>query len=241
MTDYSAMTVGQKLAKARALFLKSGISKSGKNMKLEFKYFELEDILKYAIPIFDRIGLINDMVITQEFATAKVYNADNMSAEPITFSIPFAQMDQIISKAGNMVTNSIQALGGSVTYLRRYLWMLILEVIEPDEIDSNISSEAEELPVKKPETKAPATPEKRAEAKKELTSSDGQASEDQILTLKKLCKALIAADENQEDFVNQIALKTDGFVNISSRICNELSSNIQEMIDSYEVTDGTAE
>ena len=174
--DYTEMSVGRKLAKARAMFLKAGTTKSGKNVKLEFKYFELEDILKYAIPIFDRVGLINDMSITLENASARIYNADNMNENPIMFEIPYGYMDQIVSKAGNVVTNNIQALGGSVTYLRRYLWMLILEVIEPDEIDPNFGYE-DEAPVKKSAPKPPATPEERAEAKKELTAEENATEE----------------------------------------------------------------
>ncbi len=36
--------VYQKLLKARSLFLKSEVQKTGKNMNLSFKYFELDDI-----------------------------------------------------------------------------------------------------------------------------------------------------------------------------------------------------
>lgn len=42
---YEAMNVRQKLAKARLYFLNQKVQKSGKNMHLEFKYFELEDIV----------------------------------------------------------------------------------------------------------------------------------------------------------------------------------------------------
>ena len=55
---YDDMTVMQKLAKARLYFLNQKIGKSGKNVLLEFKYFELEDIVPTAIRIFDRVGLV---------------------------------------------------------------------------------------------------------------------------------------------------------------------------------------
>ena len=38
---YESMNVKQKLAKARLYFLNKKVTKSGKNMNLEFKYFEL--------------------------------------------------------------------------------------------------------------------------------------------------------------------------------------------------------
>lgn len=46
---YEGMNVRQKLAKARLQFLNQKVKKSGKNMHLEFKYFELEDIVPPAI------------------------------------------------------------------------------------------------------------------------------------------------------------------------------------------------
>ena len=236
--DYTEMSVGRKLAKARAMFLRAGTSKSGKNVKLEFKYFELEDILKYAIPIFDRVGLINDMSITTERAMAKIFNADNMGEEPICFEIPYGYMDQIVSKAGNVVTNNIQALGGSVTYLRRYLWMMILEVIEPDEIDPNLGADEEEepVPMKKSKPKPPATVEERAEAKKELVK-EPEATEEQITELKSLCKELIAKDEKQEEFVNKIALKTDAFTNLTEAVCSQLIEKLKEILANYGTAD----
>ena len=54
---YESMNVRQKLAKARLYFLNQKVKKSGKNMHLEFKYFELEDIVPPAIRIFARVGL----------------------------------------------------------------------------------------------------------------------------------------------------------------------------------------
>ena len=54
---YEGMNVRQKLAKARLQFLNQKVKKSGKNMHLEFKYFELEDIVPPAIRIFARVGL----------------------------------------------------------------------------------------------------------------------------------------------------------------------------------------
>ena len=38
---YESMNVRQKLTKARLYFLNQKVKKSGKNMHLEFKYFEL--------------------------------------------------------------------------------------------------------------------------------------------------------------------------------------------------------
>ena len=83
---YEGMNVRQKLAKARLQFLNQKVKKSGKNMHLEFKYFELEDIVPPAIRIFARVGLTTDIDFTDENgAVMRVYNTDNSEEAPIEF------------------------------------------------------------------------------------------------------------------------------------------------------------
>lgn len=63
---YEGMNVRQKLAKARLQFLNQKVKKSGKNMHLEFKYFELRTLYLPAIRIFARVGLTTDIDFTDE-------------------------------------------------------------------------------------------------------------------------------------------------------------------------------
>lgn len=242
---YENMNVLQKLSKARLSFLNQKVSKSGKNMHLEFKYFELEDIVPPAIRIFARIGLVTFTNFDGEKATMTVLNADNMDEAGITFTVPYREVKPIVSNQGKEVTNPMQALGSSITYLRRYLWMMVLDITEPDDVDANLGNTtddddnefAEEIataPAPKKEKKIPATVTEREEAKKELTQTDSAASEEQIASLKTLCKTLMEKDETQEDFVQQIAMKTDGFTNITSSVCTTLYQNIKDMLTEYD-------
>lgn len=246
--NYETMNVRQKLAKARLYFLNQKVQKSGKNMHLEFKYFELEDIVPPAIRIFARVGLTTTTEFTETHAMMFVFNTDNMDEAPMIFSIPYREVKPIISNQGKEVTNPMQALGSSVTYLRRYLWQVVLDITEPDDIDANLGSDnftdddnnefAEEAAAAAPEKKerkkkAPATTSERQKAKEELTQADGNADEEQINTLKTLCKTLMEKDEDQEEFVQQIAMKTDGFTNIAASACTELCKNLSEIISQY--------
>lgn len=236
---YENMNVKQKLAKARLYFLNKKVSKSGKNMNLEFKYFELEDIVPVAIRIFARVGLTSNTVFDGQTASMTIYNADNPDEPGITFTAPYREVEQIISNKGKVVTNVMQALGSSITYLRRYLWMMALDITEPDDVDATLGSENYddddmETPAPAKSTpKPPATAQERAAAKEELTSTDGAASEKQIAELKAFCKELMEKDEAQEDFVQQIAMKTDGFTNITASACAELCKNLGEIIKQY--------
>lgn len=243
---YEGMNVRQKLAKARLYFLNQKVQKSGKNMHLEFKYFELEDIVPPAIRIFARVGLTTTIDFTDEGAVMKVYNVDNAEEAPMEFRVPYREVKPIISNQGKEVTNPMQALGSSITYLRRYLWMAVLDITEPDDINANLGTEEtqeeEEIPAPNPETAkkekkkksaAPATPKEREEAKKEMTNTDGQADELQIKALKEACKTLMDKDSDQEEFVQQIAMKTNGFTNVTRSACEQLVQNLGEMIAAY--------
>lgn len=249
---YETMNVRQKLAKARLYFLNQKVQKSGKNMHLEFKYFELEDIVPPAIRIFARVGLTTNIEFTDDKAVMSVFNADNIEEAPMTFTVPYREVKPIVSNQGKEVTNPMQALGSSITYLRRYLWMAVLDITEPDDVDANLGSDdniddnnefqeeaaaaeaaAPAKSEKKGKKKAPATAAERKQAKEELTSADGAASEEQIASLKSLCKELMDKDEAQEDFVQQIALKTDGFTNITASACTALCDNLSEIIAQY--------
>lgn len=246
---YEGMNVRQKLAKARLYFLNQKIKKSGKNMHLEFKYFELEDIVPTAIRIFARVGLTTNIEFTDDKAVMNLFNTDDVNEPPLAFTVPYREVKPIISNQGKEVTNPMQALGSSITYLRRYLWMTVLDITEPDDIDATLGSEDEdeteeaEIPAPNPETakaakkekkqKAPATATERKAAKENLTDTEGNADALQIAALKKVCKELLEKDESQEDFVQQIAMKTQGFTVVTRSACEQLIKNLGEMIESY--------
>lgn len=237
--DYSGMNVYRKLQIARNEFLSAGVKKTGKNISLEFKYFELEDIVPTATAIFNEIGLLTVMRFDQNQAVAKVFNCDDPEEDPIVFEAPFTQIAPILSNSGKAVTNEMQALGSSITYMRRYLWQLVLDIIEADEIDAKLGATPDDThaPAPKPR-KAPATTQERKEIKQELTDSDGQASELQITALKTALKKLLETDNEQESFVQSIAVKTESFTKITKDACEQLINGVNEMLAAYEPQEG---
>jgi hypothetical protein len=94
------MNVYQKLLKARATFLGANAKKSGKNMTLAFKYFELDDIVPIATKIFEDIGLISVVNFTADTATLTIVNTEN-GEESIAFTAPMVISEG--NKAGIMV------------------------------------------------------------------------------------------------------------------------------------------
>lgn len=224
----TAKNVRQKLIEARALFLAEHVKKSGKNMHLEFMYFELADIVPSAIRIFEKVGLVTVTNFAENAASMTVYDIDNMEDEGITFTCPYKEIAPIMSNKGKEVTNELQALGSSITYLRRYLYMMCLDIVEQDEIEAHLGENVSTTDSPK---KAPATPEERKEIKKELTSEN--ASAEDIESLKNYCKALLKVDPEQGEFVQTIAMKTDGFSRIPHSACLDLIEKIKDMLAQY--------
>ncbi len=221
--------VYQKLIKAREQFLNSDVSKTGKNMHLSFKYFELDDIVPTAIRIFATVGLIPIVNFTADTATMTIVNTDNPE-DSVAFIAPFNQIAPIVSNAGKQATNEMQALGSSITYMRRYLYMLALDICESDSIDANLGKqEAPTAPAEAP--KAPATPQQRQEVKENLTAPTDNATSLQIKGLKAVLKKLKDADPSKEELIAKIAVETQGFTVISKADCEAMIERITTMLE----------
>ena len=212
------VNVYNKLLTARVHFLESAVTKSGKNMHLAFKYFELDDIVPVATKIFDALGLISIVSFAEDIARLTIVNTDNPE-EMICFTAPLVQL------AENKGTNAVQAFGSTVTYYRRYLYMIALDICEPDEIDAGLKGSTA-APVTTP-TVTPTTPTPTA---KPLTNADGNASDIQITQLKDVLKKLKASDPTKEDMIHKIAIETKGFTEISKADCEALTVKIGEML-----------
>ena len=222
--------VYQKLIKAREQFLNSDVQKTGKNMHLSFKYFELDDIVPVATRIFSEVGLIAIVNFTSDTATMNIVNTDNPWDECIKFEAPFNQIAPIVSNTGKQATNEMQALGSSITYMRRYLYMIALDICESDSIDANAGKPVSTDPAPT-DSKAPATPQQRQEVKEELTAPADNATTLQIKGLKSVLKKLKDADPTKEEMIAQIAVQTKGFTEISKSDCETLITRITAMLE----------
>jgi hypothetical protein len=226
------MAVRSKLAQARLKFLEANAKKTGKNMNMQFMYFELSDIVPIALPIFAELGLVTvtNFDDKEGVASMTVFDSED-DGEGITFTAPYREIAPIISNAGKQVTNELQALGSSITYLRRYLWMMVLDIVEHDDIDGElIGKEEKPAPKKEKKQSKPKTAEERKEIAKEVVVNE-DATPDQIRELKDICKELLKKDPTQEELIQNIALKTNGFTTIKANACAELIENIRGMIN----------
>ncbi len=224
--------VYQKLIQARLTFMEGGVEKTGKNMFMSFMYFELEDIVPRATKIFNDIGLLPVVKFEDGQAKMDVINTDNPD-EVVTFTAPFDKIEPIISNnKGTKATNSMQALGASITYMRRYLYMIALDICEADEIDGHLGEESapKSVAAKPAQKKIPVTPQQREQVKEHLTAPAEKASALQIKGLKSVLKKLREADPSKEDFILKLGVQTKSFTDISKEDCEAVIKRVNEML-----------
>ena len=122
------MNVYGKLAKCRVELQEAKLKKSGKNKFAGFDYFELADFLPTANKIFNDNGLCPIFNIFGDKAVLNIFNSEKPD-EVITFQSTIAKLEL-------KGCNEIQALGGTITYMRRYLYINALEIVENDSFDA---------------------------------------------------------------------------------------------------------
>ncbi len=202
--EIRGLNIYGKLAVARGRFLQAPVQKSGVNRYAEFKYFELEDIVPVAIGIFADLGLALIESITFDVSKATLVNVDNPE-EVIVFETP--AKDPKIEDGTKM--SAIQGLGAYVTYQRRYLYMLVFDIVEADPIDGTIGKSEEEEPEKAPKkSNKPASVAERQEAKKELIDEGGKMTDTQSKSILNGLKKLREKDfEKYEPYVQEVNAK----------------------------------
>lgn len=122
------MNVYQKLNEARDKFHQSELKKTGKNSFAGYSYFELGDFVVPALRIFKEVGLTSIITFGKEEAQMLIVNTDKPD-EVITIATP-------MSEASLKGCHPVQNLGAVETYLRRYLWVAAMEIVEHDPLDS---------------------------------------------------------------------------------------------------------
>jgi hypothetical protein len=123
------MNVFKKLQQARVKLHNTALHKSGKNSFAKFNYFELGDFVPQVTSIFNELGLCGIVSFTQTDAYLTVYNVDGEKDDFVTFTSPmvYASMEKL---------QAIQNLGSTHTYMRRYLWLMCMEIVENDAVDA---------------------------------------------------------------------------------------------------------
>lgn len=137
----------QKLANVRVAVQKKAVKKSGKNKYAGFEYFELGDFLPYANEEMAKEGLcaifsleLREDTLGGQYEIAVLKVMDGV--DTIEFSSPTA--DATVKGA-----IPIQSLGSKHTYMKRYLYLNCLELVENDVVDAADNTNKDEPKVEK--------------------------------------------------------------------------------------------
>jgi len=162
------MTVYAKLTKARLKLLDLPMKKSGENKFAKYHYFELGDFIPHIHKIFDEVGLCGVFSFEGPNVTLTIHDTEETGS--IAFVSPMVAVQSAKGQA-------IQDLGSTHTYLRRYLWLMAMEIVEHDSVDRDKDNKPDTKIVEhdsvdrdtdnKPDTKPEVKPEvKKVEVKK---------------------------------------------------------------------------
>lgn len=129
------MSVHKKLMEARIKLQSADLKKTGHNKFAGYTYFELGDFLPTVQDIFAGLGLCGTISFRQDYACLTIIDADGgINATSLEFVCPMAS-------AQLKGCHDVQNLGASMTYIRRYLWVNALEIVEHDALDATTGSD----------------------------------------------------------------------------------------------------
>lgn len=130
------MSVLSKLNQARKKFHGRSLKKTGHNKFADYKYFELGDFLVPALEIFNELELSAIVSFGVELASMTLTDLEDGSQFVITSPMSTAKLK---------ACHEVQNLGAVQTYIRRYLWVAALEIVEHDAIDSSAGASKDEI------------------------------------------------------------------------------------------------
>ena len=185
------MTVYKKLQGARHELSKANLKKTGHNSYGGWFYYELGDFIPTVHKLFDAVGLCG-VVTFGETATLTIYDAE--SDGKIEFSTPIVYAEAAKGQP-------IQMLGSTHTYLRRYLWLMAMEIVESDTVD------AEKQEVKSEPVKVVTKPPAKIEGKElpwqlKLTAKEGCTTEEWVTLVMKSTKIQLDFAQSDSDVTN---------------------------------------
>ena len=122
------MSLLEKIAEARVRLGQAELDKTGYNPHAGFKYFQLDDFMPEARKICRELRFLPIESFEAGRAVMTVRDFDDPSA--------IVQFECPAEKPNIPGTNATQVIGGMITYLRRYLWMMLFEITENDEFDA---------------------------------------------------------------------------------------------------------
>lgn len=139
-------------------------TKSGYNIHNKFKYYQLEDFLPQVLEAFSRYNIYNEYSIDTDLEIVEErtdFDGDgtphkSVTKRPVEYAYLYLQDldnedDEMVyrlktAEASVYGAAAIQNLGAKITYMKRYVYMSLLDIVEPDAVDSASQGETQTVP-----------------------------------------------------------------------------------------------
>lgn len=122
------INIYQKMQAIKEELLEMNLKKSGENKFANFSYYELSDFLPQIIKLCNKYNLFTQINFNKEDGTLTIIDAEEPNSK-VEYITPTEELEL-------KGCNKIQALGGTQTYLRRYLYMNAFDITENDLFDN---------------------------------------------------------------------------------------------------------
>jgi len=150
MAEAKKQNIFQKIQNVRVELQGMDLKKSGLNTFSKFAYFELRDFLPQANTLMQKYNLFAYDEIDTVTATITVVDCDDLDTIPFSITMP----STVVELKG---ATAIQSLGSVQTYMRRYLYVSLLSIVESDTLDGTLGKDTDK-PKSTPKSKAPVDP-----------------------------------------------------------------------------------
>ena len=127
-TNNNAANIYLKIQMCRVELQAMDLRKTGKNKFAGFSYYTLEDITPTLNKLLLKNRLASEITINSQIGRLKLVNIDN-TQETLIFEAPMREAEQ-------KGCNSVQNLGATITYMRRYLYLIAFDIVEYDTFDA---------------------------------------------------------------------------------------------------------
>lgn len=128
ITNNNAANIYLKIQMCRVELQAMNLRKTGKNKFAGFSYYTLEDITPTLNNLLLKYRLASEISFNSQIGRLKLVNIDN-TQETLIFEAPMREAEQ-------KGCNSVQNLGATITYMRRYLYLIAFDIVEYDTFDA---------------------------------------------------------------------------------------------------------
>lgn len=128
------MTIHKKMATFKKEFHALKMTMSGMNGHSHFPFFQIQDFIKQATDLLEKNGLVFKISFPESMCQGTCIDVETGEREE--YFCPVAEAN--IPKA-----TPVQNLGGVMTYIRRYMWSLFLDLVEYDGVDATSGADPE--------------------------------------------------------------------------------------------------